>query len=88
MTGLPCSVLLMALGAVGVIGGVVIATGNQKGTSGPAGYVGLAFMLLLGVVGVFLFLANWANRRARILVDATGLWVENGNQRNVIPWQG
>ncbi|MFJ8633098.1 hypothetical protein [Streptomyces sp. NPDC093568] len=87
MTGLPCSVLLIALGAVGVIGAVVVATGNQKGESNPAGYVGLVFLLLLGALGVFLFIANWANRRARILVDNTGLWVENGKARNVIPWQ-
>ena len=72
MTGLPCSVLLIAMGAVGVFGAVVVATGNQKGESNPAGYVGLVFMLLLGALGVFLFIGNWANRRARILVDATG----------------
>ncbi|WP_078916519.1 hypothetical protein [Streptomyces viridochromogenes] len=88
MTGLPCSVLLIALGAVGVFVAVVVATGNQKGESNPAGYAGLVFMLLLGALGVFLFIANWANRRARILVDATGLWVENGKHRNIIPWQG
>ena len=87
MTGLPCSVLLIAMGAVGVVGAVVIATGNQKGESNPAGYVGLVFMLLLGALGVFLFIANWANRRNRILVDETGLWVENGRLRNVIPWR-
>lgn len=87
MTGLPCSVLLIAMGAVGVFGAVVVATGNQKGESNPAGYAGLVFMLLLGALGVFLFIANWANRRTRILVDATGLWVDNGKLRNVIPWQ-
>ncbi len=88
MTGLPCSALLIALGAVGAFGAVVVATGNQKGESNPAGYAGLVFMLLLGALGVFLFIANWANRRARVLVDATGVWVENGNRGNVIPWQG
>ena len=86
MTGLPCSVLLIAMGAVGVFGAVAVATGNQR-ESNPAGYVGLVFMLLLGVLGAFLFIANWANRRTRILVDATGMWVENGKLRNVIPWQ-
>jgi ABC-type sulfate transport system permease subunit len=54
MTGLPCSVLLIALGAVGAFGAIVVATGNQKGESNPAGFVGLGFMLLLGVLGVFL----------------------------------
>lgn len=87
MTGLPCSVLLIAMGAVGAFGAVLVATGNQKGESNPAGFVGLGFMLLLGALGVFLFIANWANRRARILVDPTGLWVDNGKLRNVIPWQ-
>ncbi|MFF7167665.1 hypothetical protein ACFZBP_40900 [Streptomyces sp. NPDC008086] len=88
MTGLPCSVLLIALGAVGVFGAVVIATGNQKGASSPAGYAGLVFMLLLGALGVCLFVVNWANRRTQVLVDATGLWIENGKHRAVIPWQG
>lgn len=87
MTGLPCSVLLIAIGATGVSGAVVVATGNQKGESSAAGFAGLAFMVALGVLGVFLFIGHWANRRNRILVDHTGLWVDSGNLRNVIPWQ-
>jgi hypothetical protein len=87
MTGLPCSVVLIALGLIGVIGAVVVATGNQKGESGAKGLVGLVFMLALGVLGVFLFIANWANRRTRILLDHSGLWVDSGKARNVIPWQ-
>jgi hypothetical protein len=87
MTGLPCSVLLIAMGAVGVSGAVVVATGKQKGEPTLAGYAGLVFMLALGAVGVFLFLANWANRNTRILVDDTGLWVDSGKARNVILWQ-
>ncbi|MGP4013446.1 hypothetical protein [Streptomyces sp. 4N124] len=79
MVGLPCSVLLIAVGAVGVFGAALIATGNQKGQSTVAGFAGLVFMLALGVLGVCLFLSNWANRHSRILVDHTGLWVANGN---------
>lgn len=87
MTGLPCSVLLITIGAVGVFGTVVIATGNQKGESTAAGFAGLVFMLALGALGVFLFIGHWANRRNRILLDHTGLWVDNGKLRNVIHWQ-
>ncbi|MER5937506.1 hypothetical protein ABT121_09330 [Streptomyces sp. NPDC001928] len=87
MVGLPCSVLLIAMGAVGVFGAVVIATGDQKGESTLAGFAGLVFMLALGVLGVFLFIANWANRKTRILVDHTGLWIDSGKLRNVVPWQ-
>jgi hypothetical protein len=89
MTGLPCSVVLIALGVLGVAGAVVVATGNQKGDSDspPGGFAGLGFLVVLGVLGVFLFIANWSNRRARILVDHTGLWVDNGKLRNVVPWQ-
>ncbi|WP_030231253.1 hypothetical protein [Streptomyces sp. NRRL S-455] len=87
MVGLPCSVLLVAMGAVGIYGAVVIATGNQKAESTPAGFAGLVFMLALGVVGVLLFIANWANRKTRILFDHTGLWIDSGKLRNVIPWQ-
>ncbi|WP_175647612.1 hypothetical protein [Streptomyces cyaneochromogenes] len=87
VTGLPCSVLLIAIGAIGVFGAVVIATGNQKGEFTAAGFAGLVFMLALGALGVFLFIGHWANRRNRILLDHTGLWVDNGKLRNVIPWQ-
>ncbi|MBL1099247.1 hypothetical protein [Streptomyces coffeae] len=87
MTGLPCSILLMAMGAVGIFGAVLVATGNQKGESSVAGFVGLAFMVALGVLGVILFIPIWAGRRTRVLVDRTGLWVEQGNLRNVIAWR-
>ncbi|WP_030602001.1 hypothetical protein [Streptomyces fulvoviolaceus] len=87
MTGLPCSVLLIVIGAAGVSGGVVVATGNQKGESGVAGFAGLAFMVALGVLGVFLFVGHWANRSNRILVDGTGLWIDSGKLQHVIPWQ-
>lgn len=86
MTGLPCSVLLMVIGAAGVFGVALVATGNQKGESTVAGFVGLAFMVALGVLGVVIFVTVWANRRTRILIDTTGLWVEQGKLRNVIPW--
>ncbi|MEU1854152.1 hypothetical protein ABZ499_34070 [Streptomyces sp. NPDC019990] len=65
----------------------MIATGNQKGASTPAGYAGLVFMLGLGVLGGFFLIASWANRRTRILVDHSGLWIDSGKLRNVIPWQ-
>ncbi|MFJ7078864.1 hypothetical protein [Streptomyces sp. NPDC098781] len=85
MTGLPCSVLLVAVGAIGVLGVVVVATG--KGEADPSKLVGFVFLLLIGALGVFLFIVNWSNRRTRVLVDTTGLWVDNGKLRNVIPWQ-
>ncbi|WP_254885947.1 hypothetical protein [Streptomyces sp. NA02950] len=86
MTGLPCSAVLIALGAVGVLGVVLVATGNQKGESTVAGYVGLAFLVALGVIGIITFIPVWANRGTRILIDHTGLWVERKDLRNVIPW--
>jgi hypothetical protein len=86
MTGLPCSILLMAIGAVGIFGIVLVATGQQKGESTVTGFVGLGFAVALGVLGVILFVPFWANRRNRILIDHTGLWLEKGNLRNVIPW--
>ncbi len=87
MVGLPGSVLLVTMGAVGVFGAVLIAPREPEGRVHPAGYAGLVFILALGVVGVFLFIANWTNRRARILVDHTGLWIDSGKLRNVVPWQ-
>lgn len=86
MTGLPCSIVLMAIGAVGIFGAVLVATGQQKGESTVSGFVGLAFMVALGVLGVILFVPFWANRRSRILIDHTGLWFDKGDARNVIPW--
>ncbi|MGW3569849.1 hypothetical protein ACWDSL_39320 [Streptomyces sp. NPDC000941] len=86
MTGLPCSIVLMALGAVGIFGIVLVAMGKQKGEATVTGFVGLGFAVALGVLGVVLFVPFWANRRSRILIDHTGLWLEKGNLRNVIPW--
>ncbi|MFI6013084.1 hypothetical protein ACIBAG_30435 [Streptomyces sp. NPDC051243] len=69
------------------MGAIVVASGNQRGESSVAGFAGIGFMLALGVLGVFLFIGNWANRRNRVLLDHTGLWVDTGKLRNVIPWQ-
>ncbi|WP_207943321.1 hypothetical protein [Actinomadura sp. KC345] len=76
----------MAIGAVGIAGIVVVATGNQKGDSTVWGFAGLGLLVALGVLGVIFFVPIWTGRRSRILVDHTGLWVENGKLRNVIPW--
>ncbi|EGX57545.1 hypothetical protein SZN_22236 [Streptomyces zinciresistens K42] len=88
MTGLPCSVVLVALGALGVYGVIAVAAGNQRGESSIAGFAGLGLLLVMGVLGVFLFVANWANRKARILFDDTGLWVDSGKALKLVPWQG
>ncbi|MCO6008817.1 hypothetical protein NE236_27965 [Actinoallomurus purpureus] len=76
----------MAIGAFGIFGVVLVATGNQKGESTARGFAGLGFMVALGVLGVIVFIGVWTNRRTRILIDTTGLWLEKGNLRNVIPW--
>ncbi|MGW2328296.1 hypothetical protein ACWC5C_21380 [Streptomyces sp. NPDC001700] len=86
MTGLPCSVVLIAIGAAGIFGIIMVATGNQKGEATVAGFVGLGVAVALGVVGVILFMGFLANRRSRILIDHTGLWLEEGSRRSVIPW--
>ncbi|MEV8435504.1 hypothetical protein [Streptomyces chartreusis] len=87
MTGLPCSVVLIAIGAVGVFGTALVATGNQKGQSSIAGFAGMLFMLAFGALGVLLFITNWSNRHNRLLVDHTGLWVADRQAQNVIPWR-
>ncbi|WP_413803471.1 hypothetical protein [Streptomyces iranensis] len=86
LTGLPCSIVLMVIGAVGIFGVVLVATGKQKGESTVTGYVGLAFAVALGVLGIALFIPFWANRRSRILIDHTGFWLEKGGLQRVIPW--
>ncbi|CDR02038.1 hypothetical protein [Streptomyces iranensis] len=86
LTGLPCSIVLMVIGAVGIFGVVLVATGKQKGESTVTGYVGLAFAVALGVLGIVLFIPFWANRRSRILIDHTGFWLEKGGLQRVIPW--
>ncbi|MFH8697575.1 hypothetical protein [Streptomyces chartreusis] len=87
MTGLPCSVVLIGIGAVGVFGTALVATGNQKGQSSIAGFAGMVFMLAFGALGVLLFITNWSNRHNRLLVDHTGLWVAGKRAQNVIPWR-
>ncbi|MBP8535847.1 hypothetical protein [Streptomyces sp. MK37H] len=86
LTGLPCSIALMTIGAVGIFGAVLVATGKQKGEATVTGYVGLALAVVLGVLGVALFIPFWANRRSRILIDHTGFWLDKGGHQKVIPW--
>ncbi|MEU9287128.1 hypothetical protein AB0D57_21035 [Streptomyces sp. NPDC048275] len=42
-------------------------------------------MLALGVLGVFVFIAYRVNRRTRLLVDHTSLWVANGKPCRGLP---
>lgn len=52
-----------------------------------AGLFGAVTLVAVGVLGSVLFVLFWRQRRTRIFVDQTGLWLDKGERRNVIPWR-
>ncbi|MER8012134.1 hypothetical protein [Streptomyces sp. NPDC094149] len=84
---LPRGIVLTALGAVTLSGGTVAVAGLGERTPDPAGFGGILIGLLMGFVGISSFLAGWSARRSTVTVDASGLWVNNGDAEGVIPWQ-
>ncbi|MGW0736242.1 hypothetical protein [Streptomyces sp. NPDC002851] len=86
LKAVPCAVIAIAIGIVGIFGAVVVATGNQKGESSVSGYAGVLFMIVIGVFGVCVLIPVWSDRKTRVLVDQTGLWLQKGQLQNVIPW--
>ncbi|MGH3309071.1 MAG: hypothetical protein ACRDP3_00515 [Streptomyces sp.] len=82
----PICLLLIAFGLVGVIGLIMLATGTNQGEFSVPGVAGLVVMLVLGALGVLFGVPVWLGRNANVTVDHTGLWLDNGRARQVIPW--
>ncbi|MEU9115452.1 hypothetical protein AB0D04_27625 [Streptomyces sp. NPDC048483] len=77
---------LVGLGLTGVVGLVMLATGTNRGEITPQGIAGMVFMLVLGALGVLFGLPIWTGRRLAVMVDRTGMWLDNGTARQVVPW--
>ncbi|MFJ9849011.1 hypothetical protein [Streptomyces sp. NPDC101150] len=86
MTALPVCLVLIALGLLGVVALVMLLTGTAKGEFSVKGLVGMVMMLAFGAVGVLLGIPVWRARRAAVLVDRAGVWLDNGTARGIVPW--
>ncbi|MFG2137842.1 hypothetical protein [Streptomyces sp. NPDC048650] len=86
MTGLPICLALIALGLIGVVGLVMLATGTAKQEFSVKGLFALLMMLVFGALGVLFGIPVWRARRAAILVDRAGVWLDNGTARQIVPW--
>ncbi|WP_246102417.1 hypothetical protein [Streptomyces piniterrae] len=86
LRSLPICLILVALGLAGVVGLIMLATGNAKGDFSVKGLLGLLMMLAFGALGVLLGVPIWRGRNAAVIVDGAGLWLDNGRARQIIPW--
>lgn len=84
----PICLVFVLLGLAGVAGIVMIATGTNRGEMTGAGIAGVVVMLVFGALGVLVGIPIWANRRTSVAVDAHGVWLHNGRDRQVVPWAG
>ncbi|MGV9566430.1 hypothetical protein [Streptomyces sp. NPDC003480] len=84
---IPPGIVLTAISALVLFGGIVVAAGLGDGGPNPKGIGGIVLGLFMGSIGVTRLITAWSARHSSVSVDHTGLWVSNGKARNVIPWQ-
>ncbi|MGW5482128.1 hypothetical protein [Streptomyces sp. NPDC004008] len=84
---IPLGLVLTAISALVLFGGIVVLAGLGDGEPNPKGIGGIVIALSMGFVGVASLITAWAARHSSVSVDQR-LWVSNGKARNVIPWQG
>ncbi|UXY22291.1 hypothetical protein N8I84_29035 [Streptomyces cynarae] len=80
-------IVLTAISALVLFGGVVMAAGLGDGGPNPKGIAGIVIGLFMGFIGVMSLITTWSARHAGVSVDHRELWVGNGKAQNVIPWQ-
>ncbi|MET8957395.1 hypothetical protein ACWEO4_25980 [Streptomyces sp. NPDC004393] len=85
---IPLGIVLTALSALVLLGGIVVTAGLGDAGPSPKGIGGIVIGLFMGFIGVTSLITTWAARRSSVSVDETGLWVGNGKAQNVVPWQG
>ncbi|MCM2580137.1 hypothetical protein [Streptomyces meridianus] len=84
----PVSLAFVLPGLTGVTGIVMVATGTNRGESSGPGIAGLVVMLVFGALGVLFGIPIRMNRHTAVAVDARGVWLLNGRERQVVPWAG
>lgn len=84
---IPLGIVLTAISALVLFGGVAMTAGLGGGAPNPKGIGGIAMGLFMGFIGVGSLVAAWSSRHSSVSVDHQGLWVSNGKARSVIPWQ-
>ncbi|MDF3140175.1 MULTISPECIES: hypothetical protein [unclassified Streptomyces] len=84
---IPLGIVLTAISAFLLFGGIAITAGLGGGGPDPKGIGGIVMGLFMGFISVGSLIAAWSSRHSSVSVDHTGLWVSNGKAQNVIPWQ-
>ncbi|MGC4893426.1 hypothetical protein [Micromonospora sp. DT31] len=86
-TGLPLALLSVLAGIGGLVAAVATVNGSHRPGSFAAGLFGAGVLTALGLLGVVLLVVFWRQRRTTVLIDGTGVWVDNRAGRNVVPWR-
>ncbi|MFJ8363641.1 hypothetical protein [Streptomyces sp. NPDC093984] len=84
---IPLSIVLAAISALVLFGGIAVTAGIGGGGPNPKGIGGIVIGLLMGFISVMSPITTWSARRSGVSVDHRGLWVSNGKAQNVIPWR-
>lgn len=84
---IPLGIVLTAISALLLFGGIAIAAGLGDGGPNPKGIGGIVIGLFMGFISVASLTVAWSSRHSNVSIDDTGLWVSNGKVQNVIPWQ-
>ncbi|MPY63485.1 hypothetical protein FNH08_41925 [Streptomyces spongiae] len=85
---IPLGIVLTAISALVLFGGIAVAAGLGEGGPNPKGIGGIVIGLFMGFISVGSLVVTWSSRHSSVSVDQMGLWVSNGKVQNVIPWQG
>lgn len=84
---IPLGIVLTAVSAFLLFGGIAITTGLGDGGPNAKGIGGIIMGLFMGFISVGSLITAWSSRHSSMSVDQTGLWVSNGKAQSVIPWQ-
>ena len=85
---LPLGIVLTAISALILFGGMGMTVGLGGDGPNPKGIGGIVMGLFLGFIGVTSLITTWSARHSSVSIDHMGLWVSKGRAQNVIPWQG
>ncbi|MGR6973098.1 hypothetical protein ACU639_26490 [Streptomyces cynarae] len=82
---IPLGIVLTAISALVLFGGMVMAAGLGDGGPNPKGIGGIVSGLFMGFISAMSLVSAWSARNSSVSVDHTGLWVGNGKVRTSSP---
>ncbi|GAA1370528.1 hypothetical protein [Streptomyces beijiangensis] len=82
----PLAIVLSAIGLLCLAGGAAAAVGYGDSDPSAKGYAGIVMGLFILAIGLLSLFPLWKGRQLRVMLDATGLWLDNGSTRGVVRW--